>query len=94
MIYVLMVDSMYSTPSLHGEQGLVGGDELQVRRGGHVVVSLQRGQVAVAESACGLVELLAHLHAAVLDGVIHLHVVQKPLGHDGQGIVRPALWEL
>ena len=54
-------------------------------------MSLQHGHVAGRHLPCGLMELLAHLHAAVLDLVIHLHFIQKPLGHDGQGIVWPAL---
>ena len=36
-----------SSPSFHGEEGLVGGYELQIGGGGHVVVSLEGGEVAV-----------------------------------------------
>ena len=81
----------FTTPSFHGEEGLVGGYKFQVGGGSHIVVSLECGQVALREFSCGLVELFAHLNTAILDTIIHLHFIQEPLSHDGQSIVWPAL---
>ena len=70
-------------PSLHGQQCLVSGNKFKVGGGSHIVVSLECGEVPVGQLACGLVEFLAHFHTALLDGVVHLHIVQEPLGHNG-----------
>ena len=78
-------------PSLLSQEGLVGGDELKIRGGCDIVVSLQNGQVLLRKLPGCLVKVLAHVHTAFLCGVIHLQVLQEPFCHNGEGIIWPAL---
>ena len=64
--------------ALGSQQGLVGGDELQVGGGGGVVVALKLGEEVLSQGAHRGVEQHAHaLHCLPRLVARHLHILHR-----------------
>ena len=52
---------------------------------------LENIQELLGQPTSGLMKLFAHFDTSSFSSIIHFYILEKPLGHDGKGIVRPAL---
>jgi len=79
------------SPSLVVEQHLKRTDELQVRGGRDVVVSLEFEVITLRQLLAARVKLFTHLNASIAHLLAQFHLIEEPRSDRLQRVLRPRL---
>jgi hypothetical protein len=87
-VRVLFLEGVHFA-TLFSEKLLESGDQLEVRSGGNVVVTLELSQELLGIDKSIRMEALHHLDTRVSDIVFHLNFAEELDGHRLQSVTRP-----